>query len=316
MAEKIATREAYGKALVEMGAKYENLVVLDADLAAATKTGMFKKAYPDRFIDCGIAENNMIGVAAGLAASGYTVFVSSFAMFASGRAFEQIRNTAAYPNLNVKICASHAGITVGADGATHQCLEDIGIMRTIPHMTVINPADAVEARLAILAAAKHNGPVYMRFGRSAVPVVFDADTYKFDIGKGVQLVEGSDVTLVATGITVEMALEASEILKSRGISARVINMATIKPIDREILVKASRETGVIVTSEEHNIIGGLGSAVCEALCEEAPCIVERVGIRDSFGRSGSVNDLLKYYKLTAEEIVSRAEIALKRAGKR
>ena len=307
---KKETRVAYGETLVELGAMNEKVVVMDADLSGSTKTAMFKKAYPDRFFNAGIAEGNMVGVAAGLAASGYTVFVSSFAMFASGRAFEQIRNTAAYPNLNVKICASHAGITVGADGATHQCLEDIGIMRTIPHMTVINPADAVEARLAILAAAKHNGPVYMRFGRSAVPVVFDADTYKFDIGKGVQLVEGSDVTLVATGITVEMALEASEILKSRGISARVINMATIKPIDREILVKASRETGVIVTSEEHNIIGGLGSAVCEALCEEAPCIVERVGIRDSFGRSGSVNDLLKYYKLTAEEIVSRAEIAL------
>lgn len=313
---KKETRVAYGETLVELGAMNEKVVVMDADLSGSTKTAMFKKAYPDRFFNAGIAEGNMVGVAAGLAASGYTVFVSSFAMFASGRAFEQIRNTAAYPNLNVKICASHAGITVGADGATHQCLEDIGIMRTIPHMTVINPADAVEARLAILAAAKHNGPVYMRFGRSAVPVVFDADTYKFDIGKGVQLVEGSDVTLVATGITVEMALEASEILKNKGISARVINMATIKPIDREILVKASRETGVIVTSEEHNIIGGLGSAVCEALCEEAPCIVERVGIRDSFGRSGSVNDLLKYYKLTAEEIVSRAEIALKRAGKR
>ncbi|MGM9667298.1 MAG: transketolase family protein [Eubacteriales bacterium] len=316
MGTKKETRVAYGETLVELGAMNEKVVVMDADLSGSTKTAMFKKAYPDRFFNAGIAEGNMVGVAAGLAASGYTVFVSSFAMFASGRAFEQIRNTAAYPNLNVKICASHAGITVGADGATHQCLEDIGIMRTIPHMTVINPADAVEARLAILAAAKHNGPVYMRFGRSAVPVVFDADTYKFDIGKGVQLVEGSDVTLVATGITVEMALEASEILKNRGISARVINMATIKPIDREILVKASRETGVIVTSEEHNIIGGLGSAVCEALCEEAPCIVERVGIRDSFGRSGSVNDLLKYYNLTAEEIVSRAEIALKRAGKR
>ena len=299
---KKETRVAYGETLVELGAMNEKVVVMDADLSGSTKTAMFKKAYPDRFFNAGIAEGNMVGVAAGLAASGYTVFVSSFAMFASGRAFEQIRNTAAYPNLNVKICASHAGITVGADGATHQCLEDIGIMRTIPHMTVINPADAVEARLAILAAAKHNGPVYMRFGRSAVPVVFDADTYKFDIGKGVQLVEGSDVTLVATGITVEMALEASEILKSRGISARVINMATIKPIDREILVKASRETGVIVTSEEHNIIGGLGEAVSTALSEHCPTPVTRIGVNDVYGHSGPAVDLLKEFGLSAEHI--------------
>jgi transketolase len=236
-------------------------------------------------------------------------------MFASGRAFEQIRNTAAYPNLNVKVCASHAGITVGPDGATHQCLEDIGIMRTIPNMTVINPADAVEARLAILEAAKLNGPVYMRFGRSAVPVVFDENTYKFEIGKGALLRDGTDVTIVATGITVEMALNAADALAEEGISARVINMATIKPIDKEILMKASKETGAIVTAEEHNIIGGLGSAVCEVLCEDAPCVVERVGISDTFGRSGSVEELLEYYHLTPAEIVSKAKLAMKKAGK-
>ncbi len=312
---KKETRVAYGETLVELGAENDKIVVMDADLSGSTKTAMFKKAYPDRFYNAGIAEGNMVGVAAGLAASGYTVFVSSFAMFASGRAFEQIRNTAAYPNLNVKICASHAGITVGADGATHQCLEDIGIMRTIPHMTVINPADAVEARLALIAAAKHKGPVYIRFGRSAVPVVFDERTYKFEIGKGVCLRDGTDVTIVATGITVEMALKASEALAKEGISARVINMSTIKPIDRDILIKASRETGAVVTAEEHNIIGGLGSAVCEVLSEEAPCVVERVGINDVFGRSGSVDELISHYKLTADEIAERARRALSKAGK-
>ncbi len=311
---KKETRVTYGETLVELGKENDKIVVMDADLSGSTKTATFKKAFPDRFFNAGIAEGNMVGVAAGLAASGYTVFVSSFAMFASGRAFEQIRNTAAYPNLNVKICASHAGITVGPDGATHQCLEDIGIMRTIPHMTIINPADAVEARLAIIEAAKINGPVYMRFGRSAVPVVFD-ENYKFEVGKGVLLRDGSDVTIVASGITVEMALHAADTLAEKGISARVINMATIKPIDKEILIKASQETGAIVTAEEHNIIGGLGSAVCEAICEEAPCVVERVGVADTFGRSGSVDELLEYYHLTPAEIVSKAEAAMKKAGK-
>ncbi|MBE6639070.1 MAG: transketolase family protein [Ruminococcaceae bacterium] len=307
---KKETRVAYGETLVELGAKNEKIVVMDADLSGSTKTGMFKKAYPDRFYNAGIAEGNMVGVAAGLAASGYTVFVSSFAMFASGRAFEQIRNTVAYPKLNVKVCASHAGITVGPDGATHQCLEDIGIMRTIPHMTIINPADAVEARLALIAAAEHDGPVYMRFGRSAVPVVFDADTYQFEIGKGVELRMGSDVTIIASGITVEMALKAADMLAAEGISARVVNMATIKPIDRDIIVKAAKETGAIVTAEEHNIIGGLGSAVAEVVCETVPVPVRRVGVKDKFGRSGNIPELLSHYKLTPEEIVLQAKAAI------
>lgn len=307
---KKETRVAYGETLVELGAENDRIVVMDADLSGSTKTGMFRKAYPDRFFNAGIAEGDMIGVAAGLAASGYTVFVSSFAMFASGRAFEQIRNTAAYPHLNVKICASHAGITVGPDGASHQCLEDIGIMRTIPGMTIINPADAVEARLAIRAAAVLEGPVYMRFGRSAVPVVFDPDTYRFEIGKGVELRPGSDVSIIASGITVEMALTAAELLAEKGISARVINMATIKPIDEAIIRKAAAETGAIVTAEEHNIIGGLGSAVCEVVAEGCPVPVQRVGIRDRFGCSGGVNELLEHYHLTPAEIVSRAEMAI------
>lgn len=307
---KKETRVTYGETLAELGAKNDKIVVMDADLSGSTKTATFRKAFPDRFFNAGIAEGNMVGVAAGLAASGYTVFVSSFAMFASGRAFEQIRNTAAYPHLNVKICASHAGITVGPDGATHQCLEDVGIMRTIPGMTIINPADAVEARLAILAAAELNGPVYMRFGRSAVPVVFDPETYKFEIGKGAELRPGSDVTIIASGITVEMALKANELLAAEGISARVINMATIKPIDEEIIVKAATETGAIVTAEEHNIIGGLGSAVCEVVAEKCPVPVQRVGIRDRFGRSGGVDELLQYYKLTPEEIAARAKMAI------
>ncbi|MBQ8911323.1 MAG: transketolase family protein [Clostridia bacterium] len=312
---KKETRVTYGETLVELGTQNEKIVVMDADLSGSTKTATFKKAFPERFFNAGIAEGNMVRVAAGLAASGYTVFVSSFAMFASGRAFEQIRNTVAHPALNVKVCASHAGITVGPDGATHQCLEDIGIMRTIPNMTIINPADAVEARLAIIEAAKLNGPVYMRFGRSAVPVVFDENEYKFEIGKGALLRDGKDVTIVASGITVEMALKAADTLAEEGIDARVINMATIKPIDKDILVKASKETGAIVTAEEHNIIGGLGSAVCEVLSEEAPCVVERVGIADTFGRSGSVDELLEYYHLTPAEIVSKAKLAMKKAGK-
>lgn len=306
---KKETRVAYGETLVELGAKNDKIVVMDADLSGSTKTAMFKKAYPDRFFNAGIAEGNMVGVAAGLAASGHTVFVSSFAMFASGRAFEQIRNTVAYPKLNVKICASHAGITVGPDGATHQCLEDIGVMRMIPNMTVINPADAVEARLAIKAAADFNGPVYMRFGRSAVPVVFD-ENYKFEIGKAAVLREGSDVTIIASGITVEMALEAYEMLEKEGVSARIVNMATIKPIDADAIVESAKKTGCIVTCEEHNIIGGLGSAVAEVVCEKCPVPMLRVGIADKFGRSGSVEDLLERYKLTPAEIAEKAKQAI------
>lgn len=306
---KKETRVAYGETLVELGAENEKIVVMDADLSGSTKTGMFKKAYPDRFFNAGIAEGNMAGVAAGLAASGHTVFISSFAMFASGRAFEQIRNSIAYPKLNVKICASHAGITVGPDGATHQCLEDIGIMRMLPNMTIINPADAVEARLAIKAAAEINGPVYMRFGRSAVPVVFD-ESYKFEIGKAAVLKEGTDVTIIASGITVEMALKAYELLEAEGISARIVNMATIKPIDADAIVESAKKTGCIVTCEEHNIIGGLGSAVAEVLCEKCPVPMVRVGVADKFGRSGSVEDLLERYKLTPAEIVAKAKEAI------
>ncbi len=315
MAEVIrtATREAYGKALVELGAEDEKLLVLDADLAAATKTGMFKKAYPDRFIDCGIAEANMIGVAAGLATAGYTVFASSFAMFAAGRAFEQIRNTLAYPHLNVKIGATHAGVSVGEDGARHQCCEDIGLMRTIPGMTILNPADDVEARLAVLSAAKVQGPVYMRFGRLAVPRVFD-ENYRFEIGKGVYLNEGTDVTVIATGLLVERAIAAVELLKNEGISAALINMATIKPLDAEIVLDAARKTGCIVTAEEHNVIGGLGSAVCECVAGAYPVPVLRVGVEDTFGRSGPALELLEYYGLNAANIAAKAKqaIALKK----
>lgn len=309
MAEKIATREAYGNALAELGEKYD-FVVLDADLAAATKTGVFKKKYPERFFDCGIAEGNMVTVAAGIASTGKIPFVSTFAMFAAGRAFEQIRNSVAYPHLNVKIGATHAGITVGEDGATHQCLEDIGTMRTVPGMVIINPADAVEARAAVEAALNHDGPVYMRFGRLAVPVFNDAENYKFELGKGIQLCDGNDVTIIATGIMVNMAVEAAELLKAEGISARVINIHTIKPIDREIIAKAANETGAIVTAEEHNIIGGLGSAVSEAVCEECPVPVVRLGVEDQFGRSGKVPALLEMYGLTKENIVAKAKKAI------
>ncbi len=309
MAEKIATREAYGNALAEFGDKYD-FVVLDADLAAATKTGIFKKKFPERFFNCGIAEGNMMSVAAGIAAAGKTVFASSFAMFAAGRAFEQIRNSIGYPHLNVKIGATHAGISVGEDGATHQCLEDIAIMRTIPGMVVINPADAVEARAAVEFAIKHNGPVYMRFGRMAVPVIFDKETYKFEMGKGVNLRDGKDVTIVATGLMVGMATEAAEILAGEGISARVINIHTIKPIDRDIIIDAASGTGAIVTAEEHNIIGGLGSAVSEVVCEACPVPVLRVGVEDKFGRSGKVPPLLEMYGLTAENIVAKAKAAI------
>jgi transketolase len=310
---KTATRDAYGKALVELAETNDKLVVFDADLAAATKTGMFKKAYPDRFIDCGIAEANMMGVAAGMATAGYTVFASSFAMFAAGRAFEQIRNTIGYPHLNVKIGATHAGISVGEDGASHQCCEDIALMRTIPGMTIINPADDVEARLAVLAAAELNGPVYMRFGRLAVPRVFD-ENYKFEIGKGVYLNKGTDVTIIATGLLVERAIAAVELLKNEGISAALINMATIKPIDKDIILDAAKTTGCIVTAEEHNIIGGLGSAVAEVVAENYPVPVMRVGVEDTFGKSGPALELLEIFGLNAQNIAEKAKkaIALKK----
>ena len=309
MAEKIATREAYGNALAEFGSDYD-FVVLDADLAAATKTGTFKKKFPERFFDCGIAEGNMMCVAAGIAATGKTVFASSFAMFAAGRAFEQIRNSIGYPHLNVKIGATHAGITVGEDGATHQCLEDIALMRTIPGMVIVNPADAVEARAAVKAALEYNGPMYLRFGRLAVPVFNDAENYKFELGKGICLRDGKDVTIIASGVTVDMSLKAAEALESKGISARVINIHTIKPIDRDIILKAAAETGAIVTAEEHNIIGGLGSAVAEVVCEGNPVPVVRVGINDRYGRSGKVPPLLEAYGLTPENIEQKAELAL------
>lgn len=306
MADKKATREAYGAALAELGEKHD-FVVLDADLAEATKTVMFKKKFPDRFYDCGIAEGNMMSVAAGIAATGRTVFASSFAMFAAGRAFEQIRNSIGYPHLPVKIGATHAGITVGEDGATHQCLEDIALMRTIPGMTIINPADAVEARAAVEASLSVDGPVYMRFGRYAVPVFNDAETYKFEIGKGITMAEGTDLTIVGSGFTVQMALEARDLLAEKGISARVINIHTIKPIDREILTKAAKETGAILTVEEHSVIGGLGSAVCEVLSEECPVPVMRMGTQDTFGKSGTVPALLEEYGLTPAHVAEKAQ---------
>ena len=309
MAEKIATREAYGNALAEFGEKYD-FVVLDADLAAATKTGVFKKKFPERFFDCGIAEGNMISVAAGLAAAGKTPFASTFAMFAAGRAFEQIRNSVGYPHLNVKIGATHAGITVGEDGATHQCLEDIATMRTIPGMTIVNPADAVEARAAVEAAILHNGPMYLRFGRMAVPVIYDKATYKFELGKGVKMTDGTDVTIVATGIMVDMALTAAEQLKAEGISARVVNIHTIKPLDKELIIESAKATGAIVVAEEHNVIGGLGSAVTECVCEGYPVPVTRVGVEDQFGRSGKVPPLLEMYGLTPANIVAKAKAAI------
>ena len=306
---KCATRDAYGKALKELGASRDDILVLDADLAKATKTITFKKEFPEKFIDCGIAEGNMMGIAAGLATSGYTVFASSFAMFAAGRAFEQVRNSIAYPKLNVKIGATHAGISVGEDGASHQCCEDIALMRSIPGMVIINPADDIEAIQAVHAAADFDGPVYMRFGRLAVPRV-NAEDYKFEIGKGVELKGGNDVTIVATGLMVAPALEAAEMLKAEGIDARVINIHTIKPIDKEILVKAAKETGAIVTAEEHNVIGGLGGAVCEALSEEYPVPVVRLGVEDTFGKSGPALELLKIYGLDAEHIAEKAKKAV------
>ena len=307
--DKIATREGYGHTLVELGATHD-FVVLDADLAEATKTCYFHKAFPERFFDCGIAEGNMIGIAAGLATTGKTVFASSFAMFAAGRAFEQIRNSVAYPHLNVKVAATHAGITVGEDGATHQCLEDVALMRSIPGMRVLNPADAVEAREAVRVAMETPGPFYIRFGRNAVPVIHDPNTYHMELGKGEQLTEGCDVTIVATGIMVSMALTAAEQLAAEGISARVINMHTIKPLDCAILEKAAKETGALVTAEEHNVIGGLGSAVAEAVAETCPVPVLRVGVNDEFGRSGKVPPLLERYGLTPNAIVAMAKQAV------
>lgn len=309
MADKIATREAYGKALVEFADQYD-FVVLDADLAEATKTVIFKKAYPDRFFDCGIAEGNMMSVAAGIATTGKTVFASSFAMFAAGRAFEQVRNSIGYPHLNVKIGATHAGITVGEDGATHQCNEDIALMRTIPGMTIVNPSDAVEARAAVLAALTTNGPFYLRFGRYALPVINDQPGYTFKLGKGITLAGGKDVTLVATGLMVSLALEAKAVLAEEGIDARVVNIHTIKPIDRELLTAAAAETGAIVTAEEHNVIGGLGSAVAEVVSETCPVPVVRVGVNDTYGHSGNVPALLEAYGLTVEHLVRAAKEAI------
>ena len=300
--KKVATREGYGKALVELGKEHEDVVVLDADLAAATKTGMFKKEFPDRFIDCGIAEGNMMGVAAGLAAAGKVPFASSFAIFAAGRAFEQVRNSIGYPHLNVKIGASHAGISVGEDGATHQCNEDIALMRTIPGMIIINPSDEVEAKEAVKAAYEIDGPVYMRFGRLAVPVINDRPDYKFELGKGVVLREGKNVAVIATGLCVNSALEAAEKLAEDGIQAKVINIHTIKPLDEELVVAAAKETGKVVTVEEHSVIGGLGSAVCETLCEKYPTSVLKIGVKDVFGESGPAVKLLEKYKLDGQGV--------------
>ena len=308
--EKIATREGYGKALAELGEKYD-FVVLDADLAAATKTGVFKKKFPERFFDCGIAEGNMMSVAAGIAATGKIPFASSFAMFAAGRAFEQIRNSIGYPHLNVKIGATHAGITVGEDGATHQCNEDIALMRTIPGMVIINPADANEAKAAVEAAINYYGPVYLRFGRYAVPnMTAEMPDYKFELGRGVVYRDGSDVTLAATGYMLHLALEAAEMLEKEGISAAVINIHTIKPLDTELLTKYAEKTGAVVTAEEHSVIGGFGAAVCEALAESCPVPVMRVGVEDMYGRSGKVPELLEIYGLTAQNIYENAKKAI------
>lgn len=308
--KKIATRESYGNALAECGAKYPNLVVLDADLAGATKTGIFQKAYPDRHIDCGIAECNMTGIAAGLATCGKIPFISSFAMFAAGRNFEQIRNSIGYPRLNVKIGATHAGITVGEDGATHQCNEDVALMRTIPGMTVIVPADDVEAKAAVEAAIQHKGPVYLRFGRADVAVINDNPDYKFEIGKGVVVKEGKDVTIVASGICVAEALAAAEKLAADGIEAEVINIHTIKPLDEELIIASAKKTGKVVTVEEHSIIGGLGSAVCDVLSEKQPTKVCKIGINDTFGESGPAGALLKKYGLDGDSIYAKVKAFL------
>jgi len=305
----VATRVGFGNGLKELGAKRDDFIVLDADLAAATQTGMFKKEFPERFYDCGIAEQNMIGIAAGIASTGKKVICSSFAMFAAGRAYEQVRNSIGYPHLNVIIGATHAGISVGEDGATHQCCEDIALMRTIPGMTIINPADETEAKMALAAALDHDGPVYMRFGRLAVPVIF-GDDYKFEIGKGVELKEGTDVTIVASGLMVNEAMQAYDLLKAEGISARIINIHTIKPLDKDIILKAAKETGAIVTAEEHSVIGGLGSAVSEVLAEEYPVPVVKLGVYDTFGHSGPAPKLLDEFGLRAANIVEKAKKAI------
>lgn len=308
---KIATRESYGQALADLGTEFEDVVVLDADLAAATKTGIFKKAHPERFIDCGIAESNMIGVAAGLATTGKVPFASSFAMFAAGRAFEQVRNSVGYPHLNVKIGATHAGISVGEDGATHQCNEDIALMRTIPGMVVISPSDDVEVKAAVRAAYKHQGPVYLRFGRLPVPIINDRPDYHFEIGKGVVLREGKDLTIITTGLPVSSCLEVADKLSEEGIEAKVINIHTIKPLDEDLVVAAAKETGKVVTVEEHSIIGGLGSAVCEVLSEKAPTKVMKIGVNDTFGESGPAVELVKKYGLDTQSIYNRIKEFLK-----
>lgn len=309
--KRIATRESYGRTLVELGKENDRIVVLDADLAESTKTGMFQKEFPERHFDCGIAEANMTSIAAGLAAAGMIPFVSSFAMFASGRNYEQIRNSIGYPHLNVKIGASHAGISVGEDGATHQCCEDLALMRTIPGMVVMCPSDDIEAKACVRAAAEYEGPVYMRFGRLAVPVLNDRPDYKFEIGKGITLKEGDDLTIVATGLCVESAVIAADMLEKDGIHARVINIHTIKPIDEEILVKAAKETGKIITVEEHSVIGGLGSAVCDVLCEKYPVPVKKLGIQDVFGYSGPALELIKEFKLDGQSVYGQIKDFLK-----
>ena len=305
--KKIATRDSYGNALKALGEKAENLVVLDADLAGATKTGVFMKAFPERHIDCGIAEANMTGIAAGLSTCGYVPFVSTFAMFASGRAYEQVRNAIGYPHLNVKIAATHAGISVGEDGATHQCNEDLALMREIPGMVVINPSDDVEAKAAVEAAYNYYGPVYMRFGRAACPVINDTPDYKFEIGKGITLREGKDVAIIATGIEVAYALEAAEMLAADGIEATVVNMHTIKPLDKELVVSVAKATNKVFTVEEHSIIGGLGSAVAECLCDEYPCKVTRIGVNDVFGESGPAGELIAKYGLDGKSIYEKVK---------
>lgn len=307
---KIATRDSYGNAVTALAAEHDDILVLDADLAGATKTAIFKKAYPDRHINCGIAEADLIGVSAGLSTMGFVPFCSSFAMFAAGRAYEQVRNTVGYPHLNVKICATHGGISVGEDGASHQCNEDIALMRTIPGMTVINPADDVEAKAAVLAMADYVGPTYMRFGRLAAPIFNDPATYKFEVGKGIQLKDGKDITIIATGLMVAEAIEAGKALAEQGIDARIVNIHTIKPIDRDIIVKAAKETGKIVTVEEHSVIGGLGSAVADVVTEECPVPVIKIGVKDVFGHSGPAVDLLKEFGLCAENIVAVTKAAL------
>ena len=304
---KIATRVSYGNALVELAKEHDDVYVLDADLAAATQTAIFKKEFPERHIDCGIAECNMMGIAAGLSTTGIVPFASTFAMFAAGRAFEQVRNSIGYPHLNVKIGATHAGISVGEDGATHQCNEDIALMRTIPGMVILNPADDVEAKACVKAAYEYNGPVYLRFGRLAVPVINDRPDYKFELGKGVVLREGKDVTIVATGLCVSSALEAAEKLAADGIDAKIINIHTIKPLDEELIVAAAKETGKVVTVEEHSVIGGLGSAVCDALAEKCPVPVKKIGVQDVFGESGPAAALLAKYKLDGEGVYEQVK---------